>query len=439
MSIIHGNGTAWQHAEFTAYMTTFPKIFRLRQVFDAGRVEDVPGEVHAQLKRLDLGKKVRPGDSVAITAGSRGIANIAAITRAIVEHLKGLGAKPFIVPAMGSHGGGVAQGQREVVESYGITEEYVGCPIRSSVETVVVGLSATGFPIHFDRTAFEADHVVVCNRVKPHTGFAGPIESGLLKMLTIGLGNPAGAKMYHRAILDFGFDRVVRGTAAEVLAKCRVLAGVAVVENAYDQTACVAAVPPELFESRETELLALAKRLLPRLPFSQADVLLIDRIGKEISGTGLDPNVVGRKYDDHKAVADEYPKVKRIAVRGLTAQSHGNAVGIGMTEFCRSQMLGEIDVEATRLNGLTSGHVSAVMTPLDYPTDREMLAAAFRTIGLAEPPDAKFLWIADTLHLSEVECSDAYLTEARQRPELEILSEPRELPFDGHGNLPASV
>ena len=221
-----------------------------------------------------------------------------------------------------------------------------------------------GFPIHFDRTAFEADHVVVCNRVKPHTGFAGPIESGLMKMLTIGLGNPEGAMVYHRAILDFGFDQIVRGAAAEVLAKCHILAGVAIVENAYDQTARIEAVPPEQFEARESELLVLAKRWLPRLPFPQVDVLLIDRIGKEISGTGLDPNVVGRKFNDHKAVEDEFPKVKRIAVRGLTPQSHGNAIGLGMAEFCRSQLLGEIDVAATRLNGLTSGHISAVMTPL---------------------------------------------------------------------------
>ena len=417
-------------------MSTFPKIFRLRQTFDATRVEDVPGEIRAQLARLDLGKKVRPGESVAITAGSRGIANIATITRAIAEHLKSLGAKPFIVPAMGSHGGGTAEGQRQVLEGYGITEASVGCPIRSSVETVVVGGAAEGFPIHFDRTAFEADHVVVCNRVKPHTGFAGPIESGLLKMLTIGLGNPAGAVVYHRAILDFGFDRIVRGAAAEVLARCPILAGVAVVENAYDQTARIEAVPPEQFEARESELLVLAKRWLPRLPFRLVDVLLIDRIGKEISGTGLDPNVVGRKFNDHKALEDEFPKVKRIAVRGLTAQSHGNAVGLGMAEFCRSQLLGEIDVAATRLNGLTSGHISAVMTPLDYPTDHKMLAAALGTIGLAEPPEAKLLWIADTLHLSEGECSVAYLAEARQRADLEILTEPRDLPFDGQGNLP---
>ena len=297
---------------------------------------------------------------------------------------------------MGSHGGGTADGQRQLVEAFGITEQYVGCPIRSSTETVVVGTSRLSvqpipaarawrdachhkphFPIHFDRLAFEADHVVVCNRVKPHTGFAGPIESGLLKMLTIGLGNPEGATIYHRAMLDFGFDRIVRRAAAEVLAKCHILAGVAVVENAYDQTARIEAVPPEQFEARESELLVLAKRLLPRLPFSHVDVLLIDRIGKEISGTGLDPNVVGRKFNDHKAVEDEFPKVKRIAVRSLTPQSHGNAIGIGMVEFCRSQLLAQIDVAATRLNALTSGHISAAMMPLDYPTDCEMLSAAF--------------------------------------------------------------
>jgi hypothetical protein len=416
-------------------MTTFPKIFRLRQTFDAVRVEDGPAEVHVQLARLDLAKKVRPGQSVAITAGSRGIANIAAITRAIAEHLKELGAKPFIVPAMGSHGGGTAVGQRRLIESYGITEEYVGCPIRSSVETVAIASQSLSFPLQFDRLAFEADHVVVCNRIKPHTGFAGPIESGLLKMLTIGLGNAEGARVYHRAMLDMGFDRVVRAAAAEVLAQCRVLAGVAILENAYDQTARIEAVPPEQFEARETELLALAKRWLPRLPFAEVDVLLIDRIGKDISGTGLDPNVVGRKFNDHRAVDDEFPKVKRIAVRGLTPQSHGNAIGIGMVEFCRSQLLAEIDVAATRLNVLTSGHVSAAMTPLDYPTDREMLAAALGTIGLTPPPQAKLLWIPDTLHLAEVECSTAYLSEARERPDLEILSDPRDLPFDEAGNL----
>jgi hypothetical protein len=420
-------------------LPSFPKIFRIRQTFECQRVDDVPGEVHAQLARLDLAQKVRPGQSVAITVGSRGIANLAAIIRAIVEHLAGLGAKPFIVPSMGSHGGATAEGQRQFIESYGIAETTIGCPIRSSMETVVVGNAAEGFPLHFDRLAFEADHVLVCNRIKPHTDFSGPIESGLMKMLLIGLGNHAGATIYHRAIRDFGFERIIRSVAKEVLDRCRILAGVAILENAYDQTAQIEAIWPEQIETRESELLVLAKRWLPRLPFSHVDVLLIDRIGKDISGMGLDPNVVGRKYNDHEALEDEYPKVRRMAVRGLTEATHGNAIGMGAAEFCRTQLLRQADMAVTRLNGLTSGHISAILTPLDYETDREMLAAALGTIGLSEPPDAKLVWIADTLHLGELECSAAYLNEARERSDLEILTEPRDLPFDAAGNLPDRV
>ncbi len=419
-----------------SHSTAFPKIFRLRQQFDAACVKDVPAEVHRQLGTLNLAEKVRPGQSVAITAGSRGIANIAEITRAMVEHFKRLGAKPFIVPAMGSHGNGTAEGQRQVVESYGITESFVGCPIRSSMETVVVCQAAEGFAVHFDRLAFEADHVVVCNRIKPHSGFQGDIESGLMKMLLIGLGNCAGAKIYHRAILDYSFEYIIRGVAQKVIQACPILAGVAIVENAYDQTVLLEAVSPQDFMTREKELLALARKLLPRLPFDLVDVLLIDRMGKDISGVGFDPNVVGRKFNDHKALNDEFPKVRRICLRGLTHASQGNATGMGMAEFCKSQFLRETDCEATRLNCLVSGHVSAAMAPLDYETDREMLSAALETIGLVEPPNAKLLWIADTLHLDEVECSAAYLDEAQRRRDLEILTKPRELPFNAAGNLP---
>jgi len=417
-------------------MIDFPKIFRVRQRFDSTRVEDVPGEVGRQLERLQLGKKVRLGQNAAVAVGSRGIPNLAAIVRAIVDHLRSLGAKPFIVPAMGSHGGGTASGQRRLLESYGVAESALGCPIRSSLETVVVGHAPEGFSIHFDRAAFEADHVVVCNRVKPHTGFVGPIESGLLKMLLIGLGKCEGAKVYHRAIQDYSFAQIIRGAGGEVLAKCPILAGVAIVENAHDETARIEAVAPAEFEVRERELLVLAKQWMPRLPFPRADVLLIDRIGKDISGTGLDPNVVGRKFNDHRAVEDEWPKVRRIALRGLTDATHGNAHGLGMAEFCRSQLLRETDFAAVRLNGLTSGHIGASLAPFDYETDREMLAAAMGTIGLVEPPESRLLWIADTLHLGEVECSVAYLAEARRRDDLEVLAEPRELPFDAAGNLP---
>ena len=417
-------------------MPDFPLMFRLRQKFDTTQLDDVPGEVHRQLTRLNLSEKVRPGESVAITAGSRGVANVKEILRAIVEHFKHFDSEPFIVPAMGSHGGGTAQGQREVVESYGITEAYLGCPIRSSMETVVVGRAAEGFDVHFDRHAHGADHVVVVNRVKPHTRFHGDIESGLMKMMLIGLGKAAGAKVYHRAIQDYDFAQIIRSVVDEVFRQCNILAGVAVIENAYDRTARIEAVRPAEFESREKELLVLAKKGMARLPFRHVDLLLIDRIGKNISGTGLDTNVVGRKFDDHKAVDGEFPKVRTIALRGLTPETHGNAVGLGLAEFCKSQLLRQTNFEATRLNALTAGHISGAMPPLDYETDREIVDLALGAVGLVEPPDSKVLWITNTLELAEMVCSVAYREEARERDDLEVLTELRPLPLDGDGNLP---
>jgi hypothetical protein len=416
-------------------MSTFPQIFRVRQQFVRPRVVDVAREVDAQLARLELRRRVQPGQSVAITAGSRGIANMALILRAAAGHFRALGAAPFLVPAMGSHGGGTADGQRQVLEAYGISEESVGCPIHSSMETTIVGRAAEGFPLHIDRTACQADHLLVCGRVKPHTSFSGDFQSGLLKMLLIGLGKQAGANVYHRAIEDYSFDRIVRSVAREIVQKCRVVAGLAIVENAYDETARIEAVEPSQFEVREPPLLALAREWMARLPFDAVDVLLIDRMGKNISGVGFDPNVVGRKFNDHQAVAGEIPRVKRICLRGLTAESHGNAVGLGMAEFCRTQLLRDMDVRITRVNSLTSGHIAAGMAPLDFETDREMLQAALATVGLVEPHNARLLWIADTLDLAEVECSVSYLEAARGRSDLEILGAPRQMPFDAAGNL----
>ncbi len=417
-------------------MSQYPRIFRLRQKTVAPRVADVPGAVEGALAGLQLGGKIKPGQSVAITAGSRGVANLADILKAVVDHVKALGADPFIVPAMGSHGGATAQGQRAVVESYGVTEESVGCPIRSGMETVVVCRTAEGFPVHFDRHAFEADHVVVCNRIKPHTRFVGDIESGLMKMLLIGLGKCAGATIYHRAIQDYSFGQIIRSVAGEVLKRCHIAAGLAIVENALDQTALIEGVPPEQFESREKELLVLAKQWMGKLPFDRADVLLIDEIGKNVSGTGLDTNVVGRKFDDHRAVEGEFPKVKIIVLRGLTEATHGNAVGLGCAEFCKSRLLREMDVHATRINAITAGHLGAALLPMDYETDREILDLALGTIGLVEPPNARLLWIKNTLEVGELECSTAYLEEARRRDDLEVLTEPRDLPLDAAGNLP---
>lgn len=414
----------------------YPKIFRVRQHLERPQVNDVAVETHAQLASLSLARLVQPGQSVAITAGSRGIANIRHVIKAIVEHVKQIGGVPFIVPAMGSHGGGTAEGQVGILEGYGITEAFCGCPIRASMETVTVCQAAEGFPVHFDKHAFGADHVIVCGRVKPHTSFVGDIESGLMKMMLIGLGKHEGAKIYHRAILNHSFGQIVRSVAREVLAKCRILCGVAIVENAYDETAKIEAVHARDFETREKELLVLAKSWLPRLPFKVGDLLLLDYIGKNISGSGMDTNVVGRKFNDHKAMDDEWPKITRIIIRGLTEATHGNACGIGMSEFCLSRAVEAMDDEITWINVLTGGHPTAGMVPIHYPTDREVLARAFPSIGLTDPPDAKLMWIRDTLSVAEVECSTAYLAEARERSDLEIICEPRPLPVDAQGMLP---
>lgn len=414
----------------------FPSIFRVRQKFVSRRIDDIPARIAAEIERAGIRNKIRPGQSVAITAGSRGINNIVTILRTVVTILREWGACPFLVPAMGSHGGGTAEGQVGVLKAYGITEDSVGCPIRATMETVVIGQTPEGFDVHFDRFAYQADHVLVVNRIKPHTLFTGPIESGLMKMLLIGLGKHRGAEIYHRAAFDYSFDRIVRSVGRIVLGRCRILVGLAIVEDAFDDTAHLEAVLPDDFETREPELLKLAKEWMPRLPFDHAHVLLIDRLGKDLSGSGIDTNIIGRKTNDHRAAPGEKPDIRFICVRGLSPGTHGNAVGIGLAEFCRSEVIAQIDLHATRMNAITSGHVSAAMLPLDYATDREMLTQALANIGMTSPQHARMLWIPDTLHLSEVECSTAYLAEAKDRSDLEVVTDVRPLPFGKDGNLP---
>ena len=420
-------------------MSHWPRFFRVHQKFDAPVVNDVVRATIETLGTLDLRQRVKPGESVAITAGSRGIAHIAEILKAVVEHFKQLDARPFIVPAMGSHGGGTAEGQLKVLRGYGITPEFCGCEIRASMETVVVSQAAEGFAVHFDKHAYGADHVFVAGRIKPHTRFAGEIESGLMKMMLIGLGKHEGAKIYHRAIVNHSFDQIVRSVAREVLDRCAVCGGLAILENAYDQTAKIEAVAPERFETREPELLIQAKRWLARLPFERADILFLDHIGKEISGAGMDTNVVGRKWNDHEALEHETPKVKRICVRGLSPATHGNAIGLGLAEFCLTRVIDAMDVNVTRINSLTGSHPTAGMIPFDYPNDAEMLEAAVQTVGLVEPESLRILWSQDTLHLGEIECSEAYWEQAQQRDDLEVLISPRSLPLSEAGLLPDFV
>jgi hypothetical protein len=413
----------------------FPRMVRIRQKFEVERVRDVAAETKSQLAALNLGQKVRPGQTVAITVGSRGIANIAPITKAICDHVRSLGAKPVIIPAMGSHGGGTAEGQRSIIESYGVTEDFTGAEIRSSMQTVVVDRTPQGIPVHFDRHAYECDHVIVAGRIKPHTGFVGEIESGLHKMMLIGLGKHEGAKIYHRAIIDFSFLEIIQAVAAVVLEKCKVLCGVAIVENAYDQTALIEAVPPEKFYDRERELFVLAKEWMPRLPFQQIGLLIIDEIGKNISGSGMDTNVVGRKFVGNPDAGRDEVSCTRIFIRGLTEETHGNACGIGLAEFTNRRTVQQMDFHATTINALTGGHPTAAAVPITFDTDREVLEAALQTVGLDEPENARIVQISNTLHLSEVFVSEAYLPEVAQRSDLEVLDGPFEMEFDAEGFL----
>ena len=413
----------------------FPRMLKVQQHFDAPQVDDIPGTVKQQIDGLNLADKVKPGDTVAITVGSRGINNIAVITKAIVDALKELGAKTFIVPAMGSHGGGTAEGQREIIESYGVTEDFVGCPIRATMEVVQVGTVEGEVPVYFDKYASEADHVVVAGRIKPHTGFVGEIESGLHKMMLIGLGKHKGAALYHQAIVQYSFDRIIRGVAGQVIDKCRILFGLAIVENQYDQTAMIDAVAPENFAEREKELLILAKKWMPRLPFDRVDLLVIDAMGKNISGSGMDTNVVGRKYNDHAAAEKEFPKVTRILVRDLTPETHGNAAGIGMAEYCHQRIVDQMNVEATVINCMTGNAPSGAAIPVHFATDRECLEKALETVGFVEPKNARVLRVRDTLHLGELLVSEAFETEMQGRDDLSVLAAASVMEFDGKGDL----
>lgn len=412
----------------------FPLMYRIRQSFAGPRLEDPEQATRDALAPLLATGRLRVGESVAITVGSRGIANIPAITRAIVDAVRGTGGVPFIVPAMGSHGGATAEGQTALLAGLGVTPETVGAEIRSSMETVIVATTPQGIPVHFDRQAFEADHVIVAGRIKPHTMFTGEIESGLHKMMLIGLGKHTGAQLYHRAITNYSFETIIQAVAAQVLEKCRILAGIAILENADDETALIEAVPPEQFYQREKELLKLAQAWLPRLPFPDVDLLIVDRIGKNISGSGMDTNVIGRKLNDHAALPGEKARCTRIFVRSLTPETNGNALGIGIAEFTTERVVSQINPDYTRINCITAGHPTAGMIPLVYQTDRAAIADALLTIGLTEPHDARITQVSDTLHLSEVLVSEAYF-QAGLLDDSRILSGPLPMSFTADGAL----
>ena len=412
----------------------FPEMALVEHQFDPQHIEDVPAAVCKEMAFLNLGDKVKPGETVAVTAGSRGVASIDMVIKTIVEELKKLDAAPFVFPAMGSHGGGTAEGQIKVLANLGITEETMGCPIKSDMEPAFLGEAALGFPINVDKNAMSADHIVVVNRVKSHTKFEGPIESGLMKMMAIGMGKLKGAEYYHKAAVQLTFQKIVETVGLEVMKRCPILFGLGTVENAYHQTCVVKALHPEDIYEGEKKLLVISKERMASIPFDEIDILIVDRIGKDIAGTGMDTNVTGRNRD---LLGDftTRPRVKRVYVRDLTDKTEGNATGIGLAEFTSTRLVNKMDHHKTWLNVITGISPEKGATPIYFDTDQEVLDACFKTIGNIPEPDARIVHIRDTLSVDKISVSKAYAEEISQNSNLKRLGDWNVLALDADRNI----
>jgi hypothetical protein len=406
-------------------------MYRVRQTFPRTGLQDIPGGVRRALTGAAL--PIRRGETVAVGAGSRGIANIARIVRATVDWLRERGTRPFVFPAMGSHGGATAEGQRAILEHYGITEATMGCEVRATMEVVQVG-ETLGLPVWLDRAASEADWIGLVNRVKPHTDFKGSIESGLFKMMTIGLGKYQGATQYHRANVNHGYETVITAVGREMLARARIGFGLGIVENGYDETACVEAFSAADLEAGERRLLKDARAWMARLPFPAMDVLIVEEIGKNISGSGMDTNVIGRPSNPHEPFPAD-PKILWIVALDLTEESGGNATGIGNADFTTRRLAEKIDWKPTAINTLTACAPNGAKLPLVFESDREAVENALGCIGLTPPERARVVRIQSTLVLGEIECSEALLPEIATRSDLRVIGAGRPLGFDAAGRI----
>lgn len=410
-----------------------PSLARVRQKFDAAKLADIANAIHSEFMRPDIRERVKPGQVIAVGCGSRGVANIASIASAVIAELKALGAKPFIFPCMGSHGAATAAGQKKVLKTYGITEAATGVPIRATMETVIVGHLADRTPVHMDKFAAEAEAIVVINRIKPHTGFRGATESGLTKMLAIGIGKITGAAIYHTHGMD-KFPELLPQIREVNISQRNVLFGVGIVENAYDETAHIEIVPAQNLETREPDLQEMAKRMMPQLFFDDIDVLVIDEMGKNISGAGFDPNITGRNRRNVKW--QDKPRIKKIVVLGLTRVSQGNATGIGSADVITMRLFKELDVASTYANVITSMNLDGCAIPMVMNNDHDAIALAVKTVVRVKPEDCRIVRIRNTLHLGEIEVSEAMLDEVRRQPERFEIAEPlRDVKFDAQGNL----
>ncbi len=411
---------------------TIPRVVKVKQTFDRPKVKDVANEVHTRLEKTGLLSKIRPGQTIAIGVGSRGIANLPLIVKTILNSLTTIGAIPFIIPAMGSHGNATSEGQRRVLEQLGITEELMGVPIFSSMDTVKIGSTASGLPVHIDKLALGADWIGIVNRVKLHTTFRGKFESGLMKMIVIGLGKQAGAAVCH----NLGSENMAQNILSigkEAIKKINLLFAVGIIENAYHETAAIEVFEKNEIEEMEPHLLEQARKLHPRIPFKSFDVLIIDEIGKNISGTGFDTNVAGR-FSVPSITGG--PTVKRIVVLDITDQSKGNGNGLGIADFSTLRAYEKFDFLETYPNPLTSTVLLSAKIPMILDNDNLAIKAAIQTSNAIDKSQVEMVRIKNTLSLEEFEISESLIPKTKEKHlPLEIISDPYELPFDLTGNL----
>jgi len=408
-----------------------PPVFRISQSFPRNSIADVEKELIQKLKEGRFLNKIKKDWRVAITAGSRGISNQPLIVKRLVQEIKNVGGDPFIVAAMGSHGGATAEGQKELLLRMGFLQQYIQAPVHSCMETVVVGKTDRGLPVYIDKHAFEADAIVVLNRIKPHVSFRGRFESGLMKMIAIGLGKQKGAEACHA----MGFDSMgenIESVAYIGLQQCNIIFGIGLLENAYHETCAIEIMEPEEIPIREVKLLSRAKALLPRLYFDTLDVLIIDEFGKNISGTGMDNNLVGR-YTTSSPTGG--PKITRIVVLSLTSETHGNANGLGIVDFITKRVLDAFDFEQTYPNALTSTAAASVKIPMVLQNDRLAIQSAVKTCNRLDVGKVTLVRIKNTLQLDEIEVSANLLPLVKQNQNMDVIDGPYALKFDERGNL----
>ena len=410
---------------------TIPRMLTVKQHMPRPRVENVDQAVREAIEEANVLDRIKPGMRVAITGGSRGINNMVQVYKTLVQLVRSLGAEPFIFPAMGSHGGATAQGQVEVLKHLGVTEDVCGCPIISSMETDLLGYTKkNGLPAYIDHNANLAGAIILVNRVKLHTSFRGNIESGLCKMAVIGMGKQKGAELCHSRGWDLMLDSIL-DLSETIISKSKTIFGIALVENGYDETAIVSCLPAEKILEGEQELLIKAKEYMPSIPFKDYDILIVDVMGKEYSGGGMDTNVISR-YPSTAVPPD--PRQKIIAVLDLSEGSMGNAIGVVMADITTSRLIGKWNMEASYINNLTNGTLQNYKMPMVMNSDKNAIRAALQMCRLPDPSKAKVVRIHSTLELSEFQVSEALLDEAKGLG-LELCGEAKDIIFDENGNL----